>query len=135
MPEFYIMFAGKKYFPGFFLGVVGEGNPTSPTPMAGPQAPHQLNPALGKREGEGKGMEGRGGGERSYTPLSKIPGYATDTVSPFTRFSQSPLLGIFPQILGFRESTWDLGNFPSNLGIFMRAENLNKILVNRNFKS
>jgi len=31
-----------------FLGVVGEGNPLapSPTPMAGPQAPHQLNPAL-----------------------------------------------------------------------------------------
>ena len=47
MPEFYITFARRKYFPGFFGGVVGEGNPLpSPTPMAGPQAPHQLNPAL-----------------------------------------------------------------------------------------
>ena len=49
MPEFYIVFARKNIFPDFFLGgVVGEGNPLlpSPTPMAGPQAPHQLNPAL-----------------------------------------------------------------------------------------
>ena len=50
MPEFYLMFAEKNIF-RFFLegGVVGEGNtlaPPSPTPMAGPQAPHQLNPAL-----------------------------------------------------------------------------------------
>ena len=32
-----------------FWGVVGDGNPIappSPMPMAGPQAPHQLNPAL-----------------------------------------------------------------------------------------
>jgi len=27
-----------------------------------------------------------------------------------------PLLGNFPKILGIWESTWDLGNFPSNLG-------------------
>ena len=51
MPEFYIMLARKKYFPGFFSGgggVVGEATPLplSPTPMAGPQAPYQLNTAL-----------------------------------------------------------------------------------------
>ena len=42
--------------------------------------------------------------------------------------SRPPLLGIFPQILGFWESTWDLGIFPSNLGIFMGAGNLKKYL-------
>ena len=46
MPEFYIV-CPKKYFPEFW-GIVGEGNPPAPSPthMAGPQAPHQLNPAL-----------------------------------------------------------------------------------------
>jgi len=37
--------------------------------------------------------------------------------------ARPPLLGIYPQILGFLGSTWDLGNFPSNLGIFMGAVN------------
>ena len=51
MTEFYTLFARKKYFPGFFFGgrgVVGRATPLlpSPTPMAGSQAPHQLNPAL-----------------------------------------------------------------------------------------
>jgi len=49
MPEFYIrpMFDRKKYFSGIFF-VGGQGNAPLPslTPMAGPQAPHQLNPAL-----------------------------------------------------------------------------------------
>ena len=48
MPEFYIrpMF-NRKIFSGIFCGG-GQGNAPlpSPTPMAGPQAPHQLNPAL-----------------------------------------------------------------------------------------
>ena len=37
----------EKYFPGFFF-FWGGGNPLppSPTPMAGLQATHQLNPAL-----------------------------------------------------------------------------------------
>jgi len=34
----------------------------------------------------------------------------------------------FPQILGFRESIWDLGNFPSNIGIFIGAGNFKKYL-------
>ena len=40
----------KKYFSGIFFFLGGEGNPfpPSPTPMAGPQTPHQLNPALGR---------------------------------------------------------------------------------------
>jgi len=50
MPEFYIMFARKKYFPGFFFGggVVGEGNPLAPISYTYGWAPgpHQLNPAL-----------------------------------------------------------------------------------------
>ena len=48
MPKFYIMFAWRKYFRDFW-GCSGGGQPSctpSPTPMAGPQAPHQLNPAL-----------------------------------------------------------------------------------------
>ena len=38
----------KNIFPGFFLWGRGHGNAPlpSPTPMAGPQAPHRLNPAL-----------------------------------------------------------------------------------------
>jgi len=49
MPEFYITFAQRKYFLGIFWGCSGGGQPPCtpcPTPMAGPQAPHQLNPAL-----------------------------------------------------------------------------------------
>jgi len=44
MPEFYTMFA-RKYLSGIFFW--GDGNPLPPsrTPMAGPQASHQLNPA------------------------------------------------------------------------------------------
>jgi len=46
MPEFYIMFA-CKFFPDFFSGGGGTNPfPPSPTPMAGPQASHQQNPAL-----------------------------------------------------------------------------------------
>ena len=53
MPEFYIrpMF-DRKIFSGILCVCVwaggGQGNAPlpSPTPMAGPQAPHQLNPAL-----------------------------------------------------------------------------------------
>ena len=44
----FTLFARKNIFRDFG-GVVGEENPLappSPTPMAGPQAPHQLNPAL-----------------------------------------------------------------------------------------
>ena len=36
----------EKYFLGFFFFGGGDSLPPSPTPMAGPQAPHQLNPAL-----------------------------------------------------------------------------------------
>jgi len=44
MPEFYItLFPEEKYFSGIFFGGGGDGNPL---PWAGPQAPHQLNPAL-----------------------------------------------------------------------------------------
>jgi len=39
------MFAGKR-FSGIIFGR-GWLTPSSPTTMAGPQAPHQLNPALG----------------------------------------------------------------------------------------
>jgi len=50
MPEFYIrpMFDRKIFFRDFFVKGGGQGNAPlpSPTPMAGPQAPHQLNPAL-----------------------------------------------------------------------------------------
>jgi len=53
----------------------------------------------------------------------------------FDSFAGHQLLGILPQILGFRESTWGLGNFPSNLGIFMgRGQEILKIIVNCNFK-
>ena len=48
MPGFYIrpMF-DRKIFSGIFLwGGQGNAPLPSPTPMAGPQAPHQLNPAL-----------------------------------------------------------------------------------------
>jgi len=40
MPEFYITFARRKYFPGFFGGVVGEGNiPLAPVSYAYGWAP------------------------------------------------------------------------------------------------
>jgi len=35
-----------------------------------------------RREEEGREGEGRGGKERPYTPLSQIPGYATDQFLP-----------------------------------------------------
>ena len=44
MPEFYIMFARKIFSGIFFSG--GSNCPLYQTPVAGPQAPHQLNPAL-----------------------------------------------------------------------------------------
>ena len=44
LPEFYITFARKTFFRDFFLGG-GEATPS----RAGPQAPHQLNPAMGGR--------------------------------------------------------------------------------------
>ena len=55
MPEFYtIRLPEENIFRDFFGGVVVEGNPLhpSPTPMVGPQAPHQLNPALGLQRHE-----------------------------------------------------------------------------------
>ena len=39
----------------------------------------------GRRGGEGKGKEGRG--ERPYTPLSQIPGYATGCNSRESRLT------------------------------------------------
>ena len=38
-----------------------------------------------------------------------------------------PLLGIFPNILGIRGSTWDLGILPCNLGIFLIVNEINCI--------
>jgi len=56
MPEFYIMLARKKYFPGFFWGeggVVGEGNPLAPVSYAYGWAPSpppaKSGPANGDR--------------------------------------------------------------------------------------
>ena len=53
MPEFYIrpMFDRKIFCGILFVGWGEQGNAPlpSPTPMAGPQAPHQLNPALGDK--------------------------------------------------------------------------------------
>jgi len=40
-----------------------------------------------------------------------------------------PLLGNFPKILGIWEWTWDLGNFPSNLGNSGIARKFHEILV------
>jgi len=44
MPEFYITFARRKYFPGFW-GCSGGGQPVSYAYGWAP-GPHQLNPAL-----------------------------------------------------------------------------------------
>ena len=47
MLEFYIIFVRKIFLLDFFFGGRGEPHCSStPTPMAGSQAPHQLNPAL-----------------------------------------------------------------------------------------
>ena len=40
-----------------------------------------------------------------------------------------PLLGNFPKILGIWEWTWDLGNFPSNLGNSGISRKFHEILV------
>jgi len=43
--------------------------------------------------------------------------------------SALPLLGNFPKILGIWGSTWDLGNFPSNLGNSGISRKFREILV------
>ena len=48
---------------------------------------------------------------RSYSVPAISPDLLTYILTPAL-----PLLGNFPNILGIWESTWDLGNFPSNLG-------------------
>jgi len=40
-----------------------------------------------------------------------------------------PLLGNFPKILGIWQSTWDLGNFSSNLGNSGTSRKFREILV------
>ena len=46
MPNFTYCLPEKKFFRDFFSGWGATPSPSSPTPMAGPQASHQLNPAL-----------------------------------------------------------------------------------------
>ena len=50
MPEFYISLP-EKYFSGIFF-FWGGGQGGNPLPGAGPQAPHQQNPALGARRSD-----------------------------------------------------------------------------------
>jgi len=45
-----------------------------------------------------------------------------------------PLLGNFPKILGICGSTWDLGNFPSNLGNSGISRKFREILVISNLQ-
>jgi len=58
---------------------------------------------------------------------------ATAAAAAFNRLCSAwtpalPLLGNFPKISGIWESTWDLGNFPSNLGILAYPGNFVRYL-------